>query len=138
MTDTTAGDYHTRHVTNRQTIRKYLTISGSNNPPKEKGLPQPVTPTDKMTVGNPYLLRKSVNGTQDCMMKPGNLVKLMVEYMTTITNHNQSHSQPENVLWKSWLTAGLNNPNITVHQLAKIVKYPNIKDKTLKMWVFTC
>ena len=63
-------------------------MSGSNIPPKEKGIPKPVTPTDKRTVGNPYLLRKSVNGTQDRMMKPGDLVKLMVEYMTMITNHN--------------------------------------------------
>ena len=90
-------------------------MSGSNIPPKEKGIPKPVTPTDKRTVGNPYLLRKSVNRTQEPMIKPGNFIKLMADYMTTIINHNQSISQPENKIWKSWLTTGLNNSNITVH-----------------------
>ena len=95
------------------------------NPSGDKDPPTASVPTDKKK--NPYFIRKSNEALRDRITKPGKLVTLMCDYMTII----ESQSRGTNKQWDLWRNSGLNDPKMTVHLLAKIVSYPDVKDKTL-------
>ena len=100
-------------------------MSGTSTPNEGKILPTAITPTEKPKVTNPYLLRKG-KPRRERILHPGRLVSIMCEHMRIMeTNGNK------NDVWQSWLDKGLDDEKMTVHPLAAIVQYPDVKDKTL-------
>ena len=100
---------------------------GTITPPGGKVHLTAILPTDKPKVRNQCKMKKATKPCCDHIMQPGYRITIMCEYVNNIEYHNGR----KNKLWQSWLESGLENPNVTVHHLADIVKYPDIKYKAL-------